>query len=851
MNELFTEEEIRDIFDRSLIPGAYPENYEAEYEEFSFWLKYLLASSECSKESEFVFGKPEAVSPAGILFGFMFNPVRRFFKDRVDTKRYLPGAYSEWQVSFCTALSDLFGIFLIGELQLFAGPMTSPSTKWAKESAMPFIKDGTVLRSMAEKYPLFIRQTVTFTWLQIRHLEEVMDAIQNELGTAFYRIFGVCDIPKIKNVNASKSDRHNGGKSVHIIEFEDGRKIVYKPHHADIDRAFEAWTGFIAQKGGERPYLLPVSVDTSEGSFVQFIEGVAIENREDAGEYYRRMGFLMGSIYLLRGHDLHMENIIAVGKEPVIIDLETMVVPKGCLNYRMMNGNDQYSVLSMALLPSVLMLPGFKSSPFSGLCDLMNGSKNLPVYDGTPISGREHIEELCSGFEKALKTVMAHKDEATEFAANVFKGTKVRMVLRPTQYYGRMLAGLASKKCLGDLTYYRSLIDRKKINENELLTKEECLWIMHEEQKALEILDIPFFEDTLTEKMVRDMCSEWNELDSDLISKETARIRFVLSGIRPDSGRAKEQFIPDDISLDRQGLRELSHICAKMLTLSVNGTAVTREQLQVYLSDMPLHAYALLDGNLGSLVALGAYKKLFGSDEEIENGIREGISHVLDPLCVASALVPSAMGFADGTAGYIIGMKMCHEMGLISEESFREALEKAGRLADDPTRIAYMEPAVLYGSIDMIYALSGLPEGYMTKELIKLKKLIQNSILNWSEYKCLEEADLVRATEEALYPHCSDTEGMEQFLKPCKNNSLRMGNSGKLYAATNALQSNEDETLRRKADILCAYLSTQCHIYENAGLPEDCFEAGLLHGVPGILYSICRYLRPDLIPPVG
>ncbi|MDO4478682.1 MAG: DUF4135 domain-containing protein [Lachnospiraceae bacterium] len=848
MNTLFTEEDIRSIFDRSLIPGASPENREEAYRVFADHFRYLLEFSACEDESEFLFGKYEPVNPAGILFSFMFNGIRHYFRDRVDTARYLPHAFADWQTSFSGALGDLFGPVLSGELQSMAGTITSPTMKWMEEKAMPFIKNGAVLRSMAVKYPLFIRQTVTFIWLQIRHIEEIMDAVENELESVFFTIFGTRDMPGIKKVSASLSDRHNGGRSVHIIEFEDGRKIVYKPAHAGINRAFAAWMAYISEKGGESPFMLPLSIDTEKGSFVQFIEAKPLAKPEEAAVFFRRMGFLMGIIYLLHGNDLHMENIIAVGSEPVIIDLETMIAPKGCLNDRLLNGIGFYSVMYMALLPTSQTLPGFIGSPFAGLCDTRNGNANLPVYEGRPISGRRHIEAICRGFENALKTVRDHIEEATQKAVDIFKGTKVRMVLRPTRLYQRLLQGLATEKCLGDLPYYKSLLDRKTFSDNKLISKEECQAIVEAEQKAIEILDTPHFSDSLTESMIRAMCEDWKKQDDERIAREIERIRFSLSGIAVDHGKEMERFIPEGLAIDHNGLKRLAHICAAMLEHSVYGTIVTKDQTQVLLSETALLADTLLDGNLGSLVALGAYKILFGSDTVIEKGLEKALEHLVDPSYMAPALVPSEMGLADGTAGYVIGMNMCREMALISEDIFSETLKKVGGLVKSSLPIRYTKPSVLYSSMDMIYALSKLPQKFITEELLALKELILSSVTNWSEYKDFSEDKLIKEVEKAMLPYSAEAESMDKVLMPCRNNSLRMGNGGKLYAATNALQRHEDETTRKMADQLCAYLSTQYHVYENVGLPGDCFEIGLLHGVPGILYSICRYLRPDLIP---
>ena len=43
--------------------------------------------------------------------------------------------------------------------------------------------------------------------------------------------------------------------------------------------------------------------------------------------FYHRQGALLALLYVLDGTDMHYENLIAVGEQPVLVDVETLFHP--------------------------------------------------------------------------------------------------------------------------------------------------------------------------------------------------------------------------------------------------------------------------------------------------------------------------------------------------------------------------------------------------------------------------------------------------------------------------------------------------------------------------------------------
>lgn len=51
------------------------------------------------------------------------------------------------------------------------------------------------------------------------------------------------------------------------------------------------------------------------------------QSEEDIADFYFNMGMLLSFVYMLNGSDMHNENVIASGKTPYVVDIETLINP--------------------------------------------------------------------------------------------------------------------------------------------------------------------------------------------------------------------------------------------------------------------------------------------------------------------------------------------------------------------------------------------------------------------------------------------------------------------------------------------------------------------------------------------
>jgi hypothetical protein len=119
-------------------------------------------------------------------------------------------------------------------------------------------------------------------------------------------------------------DRH-AGRSVAILSFG-AESVVYKPkdmRHAEVFQDLLAWLS------GRLP--LPLAshrVVCGDGyGWEAMIEPAPGRDEAGFGRYYRRLGMLTRLVQLLDGRDMWADNLIAVGDQPVLVDLECLLAP--------------------------------------------------------------------------------------------------------------------------------------------------------------------------------------------------------------------------------------------------------------------------------------------------------------------------------------------------------------------------------------------------------------------------------------------------------------------------------------------------------------------------------------------
>ena len=390
------------------------------------------------------------------------------------------------------------------------------------------------------RYPVLARLVAIAISQWVTDMAEFLIRLEADRSGIGLRLFDGKEPAAVRSIQSSLSDPHRGGRTVNIVTFDDGRKIVYKPKSLAVD---EAWINLIAwlrEHDSAIDLRTPSAWDRGEYGWVEYIEAAACENIEGFRKFYYRAGMLICLFYAVLATDFHHENLIASGDHPVPIDLETLFVPRFKTRT---NESDRLVQRFLATVLQSLMLPSWqvgadRKTAFdtSGLgssaeaqdagagltwvhinTDAMqftsgrgrvNPARNMPSLPGESVDPGAFLSEISDGFARAYRSFMWDREGLLDRGGplEAFRRCYTRIVLRPTQTYANLLRRSLSPRLL------QNGIDRslefEGLSRTLLLqpNDSEGAIVYRAEVEALEQLDTPYFDAVTESDMIR--CGE-------------------------------------------------------------------------------------------------------------------------------------------------------------------------------------------------------------------------------------------------------------------------------------------------------------------------------------------------------
>jgi type 2 lantibiotic biosynthesis protein LanM len=375
------------------------------------------------------------------------------------------------------------------------GTLQGETTEARFDSFAAHLRDPEAALAILQRYPVLARLALSTVddWVAAsletcRRLEDDWDAI-----VANFSPEG--DPGPLIAVRLGAGDLHRGGRSVTLLRFASGLRLVYKPRSLAAEAAFQnllAWTG----DRGFTPALPRLRVlDLKEHGWVEFVVARPCTAAEEVGRFYERQGGYLALFYLLDASDQHHENILAVGEYPYAVDLETLFHPR--VDGPRVENPDEipgsalfHSVLRVGLLPKWIAGPGGARLDAGGLASVagqesrhpllelagegtdemrfgrrtltMPGAKNLPVLDGREAELPDYAAELTAGFGRMLRLLLDHRAEllADGSPLDAFASAETRVVFRPTATYSELLTESVHPDVLGNALLRDQLFDR-------------------------------------------------------------------------------------------------------------------------------------------------------------------------------------------------------------------------------------------------------------------------------------------------------------------------------------------------------------------------------------------------------
>ncbi len=372
-------------------------------------------------------------------------------------------------------LHELAGRVLILELNV-ARMMdqllgTTPQERFHHFSTVR-LRDPEVRAAILKEYPVLARlmSTALERWREANlEFMEHLAADREQLSQKFR---GGGELGVLAAIQGGISDSHRGGRGVVLLRFSSGLKLVYKPKSLAVDVHFQQLLGWFNAQEARYPHRVLEVLDREDHGWVEYVECTGCASREGLQRFYWRQGSFLALLHLLSAVDFHLENLVASGEHPVLVDLEALFhhrtpnEPGERARAKAWAMLDQ-SIVSVGMLPIFLYgREGRAGLDMSGLGGeagqltpqriatvedpwsdtmrmvrrqgVMQGSNNRPRLGSEAVDASDFTEDIVQGFQETYALLLRHREELMP-RLRAFGGVEVRYIARATQRYALLL----------------------------------------------------------------------------------------------------------------------------------------------------------------------------------------------------------------------------------------------------------------------------------------------------------------------------------------------------------------------------------------------------------------------------
>lgn len=343
--------------------------------------------------------------------------------------------------------------------------------------------------------------------------------------------FGIAPDDVVTSIGQADGDSHAHGRSVSVLTFASGRRLVYKPRDISCEAAFEKIAAYVNGTAGTELPAAGTLVRDGYG-YVEYIRAEDVS--EGSERFMRSCGALGAVLYLLDARDMHFENIIATRRGPVPVDLETLLHPARVHTGPRPEAEDNaYDTIARSLygtgiLPLVFAGKGDDAghvdlgflggdnqgtAPFKGLTFVNPFTDEIRMVLAAqeagrrstvvPAAGEQDVhalaEQMAEGFAEVARAVMRDREGWAGMLRDVAATMRIRYVHNPTALYAQILRMTASAAAMADPVTHLALLKRIAI-----ASKTSDRGIVVSELRQMAERDVPYFVAEATGTVLRD-----------------------------------------------------------------------------------------------------------------------------------------------------------------------------------------------------------------------------------------------------------------------------------------------------------------------------------------------------------
>lgn len=445
------------------------------------------------------------------------------------------------------------------------------------------LRDPARALELLAEYPVLARTAVETVARWTATSLELVDRLHGD----WQRVrdaFGLDGSP-LAEIESDAGDSHRGGRTVALLRFASGRRVVYKPRPLAVEEHFGELVRWFEGLGFEPSLRTLTVLDRGDYGWVEFAAAAPCSGEDELARFYARQGAYLALLYLLEANDFHYQNLVASGEHPIPVDLESIFQVRLADRHPSAGGRATHfmghSVTRTGLLPrrswvrrgyaglDISGLGGAEDQllPFQGLraadaaSDTMRivseelrlpSSQNRPRLGDRAAAVTDHEEELVDGFRRAYRLLARHRDElcAPDGPLQRFRNDEVRVIMRPTRTYRLLLGDSFHPDFLRDALDRDLHLDKLWASRREW---SKLARVVRHEREQLQAGDVPLFTtrpgvrrvETPAGGVLADFCDEpaydsvarrARELGERDLEFQTWLVHASLAVLRPDAG---------------------------------------------------------------------------------------------------------------------------------------------------------------------------------------------------------------------------------------------------------------------------------------------------------------------------
>jgi type 2 lantibiotic biosynthesis protein LanM len=398
---------------------------------------------------------------------------------------------------------------MIEEYQLQSESKETEFTHYIEE----FLGDKKRTFLFFAEYPTLARVLATRLTFACEVIEEFLTAI-NDSTELLSETFAIKAPFQLDHIELGQGDSHDRGKTVIQFQIQE-TPLIFKFKDLTIGEQFNELLTYIETLSSAPPFYKIKRMLKAGFTIEEKVTYQECFKEHEVSDFYHQYGQLLAITYWLGATDLHMENLIAHGCHPVLIDVETLIRPdilsstKKDSRQRRIEKN---SVLVTGLIPQreqwkrdldldalsgtkqklpqkVRRLQEAHSSNIGFRLEeaYMEAAQNIPRFNGQDVDYHKYSQVIQRAFKEMNALLLENKVAFIAKVKELFQETRIRLIYRDTQDYGNLLNFTLHTDCMSNY------IEREKIIENVWASKVVPSQLKSVEVQNLLVHDIPLF----------------------------------------------------------------------------------------------------------------------------------------------------------------------------------------------------------------------------------------------------------------------------------------------------------------------------------------------------------------------